>query len=1472
MKRILATITAAVAVMFCSAQQPYYSFKHYSVTDGLSQNDVTSIIQDKMGFIWFGTWDGLNKFDGYNFTTYKAMPGDDSRIATNRINFLYEDQLGYIWFQTYDLRLHRLDPRTERFYSIPQYTESASYNFKRINWFQEIRPGEIWTKTRQGALRIVSKGQAEPQVTTYAPDAGHKISSTEVNFIRDDAAGNVWIGTDKGLNCIHQDDRIETFLPGADTGDNNFTAACATEGGMYFGTQQGRLWYIQKSGLTFTCIDIPGGRRITDIDCIDRYLLIATAGNGLLVYDQKQNSTQQFNTANTPSITSNNFTAIIVDQSGIAWIENQQNGIFRYRCSDRNLKHFAPKIDAVHSYSVQSNLLVYEDADQTLWVYPRGGGFSYYDREHDELHPFFNEPGSADCKFSNVIHTAFSDRQGNLWMSTYNKGVEMVSQTFSQFQHHTITANTSLTANEVRAVMQTSDNQLFISTKDGITRLYDANCHLIGILSNDGYITQTDQNHLNDLIYCMHEDSQHRIWLGSKGGGIILLTQQGRTAGIPRYEIRRFTHDASDSYSLSNDNVYCIKEDAQGIVYIGTYGGGLNIVEPADDGRLRFINHLNLIDNYPIDECSKIRDLDIDRQGNIWVGTTNGLLQMDKVDTHRYNIYHCQREPGNINSISNNDIHCVYIDPDDKLWLGTFGGGLNSLVSRATSDSPASFQAYTKSDGLFSDLVLAIVDDQNGNLWITSENYISRFDKQTRTFQNYNILNTDEQDNTTGYFSEAAGLRLKNKHIILGSNQGYYLFAPQQISLSSDVPDIRITNFLLSNQVMRPGAEESPLTSAIGYADTIVLKYNQNQFSIEYAAIDYRSSDRIQYAFYMEGVDKDWNYVQHQRRATYTSLPHGTYRFHVRSTNEEGIWLDNERVLTFIIKPAPWQTGWAYLCYLLIAIGVLFLVYWITSRFATLKNEVEVEQKVADIKIRFFTNISHELRTPLSLIQGPVENILHNEKISPNVREQLLVVQNNSTRMMRLINEILDLRKAQEKQLRLRLQQTHLYDLACKTYRNFTKEAEDRHIKFTVENHAADDLVWIDRDKIEIVLHNLLSNAFKYSPSGKQISVQIDQKPNFLIMRVSDQGVGIPKDKRNILFERFTNHNELQKASQHAGTGIGLSLVKEIVDLHKGYIEVESELNRGTTFSIILQTGRDHFTESQVDFVVEDPVHDEQLGPVSPSGSLQHKLDIVENIHKLPKLLVVEDNEDMRRFLASTLGSEYSVIQAADGQQGVDMAIAEQPVIIVSDLMMPNKDGLELTRELKQDQRTSHIPIILLTAKTALEDRIEALDYGADDYIAKPFSPIYLQTRLRNILKQRARLQENFRQNLLEFRVGQTDKDISPDEAFLAKLMNVMERNMDNSELTVDHLVSEMSLGRTVFFNKLKGLTGLSPVEFIREVRIKRAAQLLEVGRYNITEITYMVGMNDSRYFSKCFKAAYGMTPSEYKKNLQGRE
>lgn len=706
------------------------------------------------------------------------------------------------------------------------------------------------------------------------------------------------------------------------------------------------------------------------------------------------------------------------------------------------------------------------------------------------------------------------------------------------------------------------------------------------------------------------------------------------------------------------------------------------------------------------------------------------------------------------------------------------------------------------------------------------------------------------------------------------------------------MPGIVLSGLKIANKDVVP-RPESVLPESLNSLSHLYLSHKENTVTLSFAALDMSFPENVKYAYMLDGFDKEWNYVGKQRTATYTNLPKGNYVFRVKSTNGAGIWVENERALRITVKPSFWETPYAYVIYtlgfmliLLVGAYTLFVIY-------RLKHEVSVEQQVTDMKLRFFTNISHELRTPLTLIEGPLEYILKRSDLSKDVREQLQVVERNTHRMLRLVNQILDFRKIQNHKMKLCIEQIDIVAFVHKIMENFESIAESNKIDFIFETEQPKLKLWVDADKVEKIVFNLLSNAFKYTQPGKTITVFIHENEDTVTVGVQDQGIGISENKKASLFVRFETLLDKNLFNPNS-SGIGLSLVKELVEMHHASIHVDSKEGEGSCFSVDFLKGKDHYGEN-AEFVLSDNV--EIIGEVSKHSlpvdvetpavaTPEDKPEAVPaadeadkaSVSETKTMLLIEDNLELRFFLRSIFSQRFRIIEAANGVEGLEKAIKYVPDIIISDIMMPEKDGITLVKELREELTTSHIPIVLLTAKTDMDTKLQSLELGADSYITKPFSATYLEARVDNLLARRQKLRQFYCDHLMDInppKVENEEEEVDvmsqQDRRFLEQLTNFMERNIDNGELVVDDLVHEMAVSRSVFFKKLKSLTGLAPIEFIKEMRVKRAAQLIETGEFNMTQISYMVGINDPRYFSKCFKQRFGMTPTEYREKQKNK-
>lgn len=1469
MKRTYLLLTLILLPLLATAQWNC-SFTHYSSEEGLSQNSVMYILEDSKGFMWFATWDGINKFNGYNFKTYKASEDNTVSLSNNRVDFMAEDAYGYIWLTTYDNKVYRFDPNKEVFQQVPSEGKESNTSFTAIR----ILPNKsIWLLTEyDGAVRVKTHPEThELNTEVYSIQSG-LYPSMVIHDVQEDKAGNEWLLTDNGIGMLTPDS-LQPVLYFVDSQararqKQSFGCMFEDEQNIYFGTTKGRIWIYEKLIQSFRLKELPTEADITSINAYaDKRLIVATQSDGFFDWDIETGQSIHYNQATNRSMPGNAIASMYIDRMGEVWFNiSDARGVTHFNPHTRTIKQEIPTVEEGSAYRSQPAFFIHEDVNGFLWVHPFNGGFSVYDREKQKLLPFFNEPGTDSWQFSNKLHAVMSDRQGNLWMCTHSKGLEKI--TFLPNHFHLTSPhplNYESLSNDVRSLFQDKKGRLWMGLRDGKVRIYNAAEEFIGYLTASGTLSKTGE-HIIGVAYHIMQDSRGRIWISTKGNGIYRVEETGTS-----FRMQQFVSNPKDLYSLSDNNIYCMHEDANGRLWIATFGGGLNYMEEKEDGSVIFIHHQNNLKGYPIDECYRARYVTSDSQGRIWVGTTLGALTFHKDFTNPEAIHfnHHVRIPANRNSLSNNDVYWIHETKNKEVFLGTFGGGLNKLQTLIEGGN-STFQTYSTEDGLPSDILLAATEDGEGNIWISTENGLCKFIPSQERADSYKEENLDMHAG----FNEAASARMQNGQLLFGTSNGWLSFNPGAITKSDYVPPITFSRLLIHNEEVRPG-KQSVLSTIINETTELKLSHKQNVLSIQYAALDNKAPERIQYAYMLEGVDNEWAYVDKQRMVTYTNMGKGKYVFKVKSTNADGVWMDNTRSLAITILPSFWETPLAYLFYVLAIIAVILTTVYILFTIYRLKHKVTIEQQVSDIKLRFFTNISHELRTPLTLIAGPVEYVLKHTPLTPEATEQLQLVERNTDRMLRLVNQILDFRKIQNKKMKMRVQRIELVSFVRNIMNNFEALADEHDIDFIFEPEKNCLHVWADADHLEKIIFNLLSNAFKYTPVGKMIKVYIHENEKSIAIGVQDQGIGIAPNKKDKLFVRFENIVDKNLFNQ-SSSGIGLSLVKELVEMHKGTISLESTLGEGSTFIVDLIKGRDHFDDT-VEYLMTDYVPPTQTA-LQPMDALPQKTKAAAQPEDTNKetMLLVEDNDELRSFLRTIFHNTFRIAEARNGREGTEKAITLIPDIIISDVMMPDKDGMELTRELRENLNTSHIPIILLTAKSNLESKLEGMEYGANDYITKPFSSTYLKARVENLLTQHRKLQELYRSSLMaaspqKKKDAPVPADMSPnDRKFIDKLVELMEANMDNGELIVDDLVAELAVSRSVFFKKLKALTGLAPIEFIKEIRITRAAELLENPEYTISQVSYMVGINDPRYFSKCFKQKYGMTPTEYKERFVG--
>lgn len=1341
--------------------QPTYQIKHYSVNDGMSQGIVQTIIQDKKGFLWFGTWNGLNKFDGYTFKNYKTSYKDGYILNTNRISQIAETKYGDIWCQAYDGRVYMFDNQTEKFIDILGSVAETMITNNYADHIYTLSKGISWITFQNecAAIRIDDQLCKQGKGITLYSSFKQNLKGDKIYTVFEDSEGDEWILTNKGISIIGKK-QVDSDFP--------FQYIKEADGIIYLVSQSDKLASYNFKTRQFKFIEIPYHvSMINEVKKFDSNTLLLATDNGLIIYKIKEKEFQliDIRTSTQPSSV---VQSVYQDHYKELWIFPKTTGVIRYNPSTEEMQHLFTPADEVIRYERKNKNVIFEDQQHTLWVLPPEGNLSYYDREKKELKPMLKDSNNPKSVFSPLVRFYTLDNQGNCWL-TSARGIYKLS-----FFPHTYNLVHIDDGFETRAFLCDSEKRLWVSSKAQVIRVYQPDGQLEGYLTPQGKISK--DKHSFTSIYCFLEDHEGNIWIGTKENGIYLLKKKSPDS----YSVQQFTHQPNMPYSLSGNSVYSIFQDSHKRIWIGCYGGGINLLTYNKDGKTEFIHSDNELKNYPTGYASKVRHISEAPGGVLLIGTTNGLLtfsnQFERPEEIKFYRNCC--ESGISTSLSGNDVMHTYTDKQKRTYIASFTGGISQIVSKNLLSNKIEFKTYTTDDGLASDLVQAMQEDQQGNLWILSENAISKFDAQRKTFENYG-LNSLHQEFS---FSEAAPVINARNQIVFGTDKGFIEISSKEMQKSSYIPPIVFTGLKVQGQSS---------VIAIDDLEELRLTPSQRNVTFQFAALDYVDSKEIRYAYRLKGLEEEWHDGDKNRSASYINLPNGKYKLQIKSTNSDGVWMDNIRTLSINVLPTFWETGWAWLLYVILFVLFTGSIVYVLFYIYRLRHQVDIEQQLSNIKLRFFTDISHELRTPLTLISSPVNEVLENEDLSATAREHLTVVQK------------------------------------------------------------------IDRDKFEKIFFNLISNAFKYTPAEKAITIEVTKQTDKVTISVVDEGIGIEPTKLRTLFQRFetlAQQNMLQPSS-----GIGLSLVKEMVDMHHGTIKVTSEPEAGSRFMVTLPLQKEVFEQdSQVEFILNDS----QSPTTHPDSSLQtEKRPEAEDKEDMENnaapdtftILVVEDNEELKAFLKNILSENYTVITAPNGKEGLQHAVDNIPDLIISDIC--------------------HIPIIVLSAKASLDDRIAGLEQGIDDYITKPFSATYLKTRIASLLRQRKSLQEIYMAKLTEGKEIAVAEALTPsqpqitpyDEQFMQKVMEFIEEQMDNAELTIDEFAEHLMLSRTIFYRKLKSIIGLTPVDFIREVRIKRAAQLIDSGEYNFSQVAYMTGFNDPKYFSKCFKKVVGITPSEYK-------
>lgn len=1375
---LLATITGY-------SQRMPLKFERLSIEHGLAQSTVGYIYQDSRGYVWFGTGMGLHRYDGYQFRVYQNDPDNPHSISNNDIWHIAEDTSGALWIATYGGGLNLLDHQTGKFIRWRHDpNDASSIASDRIICLLVDRSGLLWLGTEGAGLLQAQKNTNSTLSFTqwqHDPDDPYSLSHNEVVCLYEDVHGELWIGTNKGLNRLDRETGTFTrFLhQSKDSGSlsNNYIEGIT-------GDLAGKLW-------------------------------IATHGGGLQCYDRQTATFADWKhePGNGNSLSTNFLYSIEIDHSGIIWIGTDNAGLDRFDPSTNAFMHFKHETSDPGSLSDNIVISMLEDRSGVLWIGTSEGGLSRLttrSRTPGSFVHWKNNPIDTASLRHNRVWSFAEDKDGSVWIAT-KAGLNRFDRKSGSFDFFAAEPeNPANLSNYITTVLADEDGFIWFGTwGEGAYRFNPQSGSFTALKFSHGRIST------------MLKAQSGNIWIARQADGLIQYDPHDEN-------IQFFRHDADDLASLNNDDVQCLFED---------------------------------------------------RQGNLWVGTDGSGLNRFNRETRTF--AHWKSDPSNRFSLSSNVVRCMYEDRIGNLWIGT-AGGLNRFDIKT-----GRFLHYGKKDGLADEVICGILEDKKGNLWLSTHGGLSKFNPASGEFRNYTVQDGLQSNE----FNRGAYCLSRRGDMFFGGVNGFNTFFPDSIKDNPCIPPIVITGFQMLNRTVDGSSNgEPPLEKDVSDMSEIVISFRDRLFSFGYAALDYNAPGLNQYAYKMENFDEEWINAGTRRFATYTNLNPGSYIFRVKGSNNDGLWNEEGAAIRIVITPPWWQTWWAYTLYA----GVAGLVFYLIRRHEMSKLrlvnalqmqrfEAEKLREIDQMKSRFFTNISHEFRTPLTLIMGPLKNLL-SENFQDDVKRQFRMMLRNSERLTRLINQLLDLSRLEAGGMTLQARSEDLVLLLRPIISSFESLAKRRQISFSFV--APDDLinVYLDRDKLEKILYNLLANAFKFTPEHGAITVKVtkggeveneraDSKmpcSPYVQIAVKDTGIGIPPDQLEKIFDRFYQTGEGMTGIQE-GAGIGLALAKELVELHGGIIHVESDPGKGSTFVIRLPMGKKDLNSNEIVADASEPVIDSDLiadpALLLETGNAFDYQDTTQlNAQPLtgdrPLLLIVEDNPDMRNYMREVLQSDYNIREAHNGDGGLTMAIELIPDLVISDVMMPEMDGFSLCQRLKTDERTCHIPVILLTARVSQESKMEGLETGADDYLTKPFDAHELRVRVSNLIEQRRLLRERFsREIILQPRqIAVT----SMDAQFLERAMNVIEEHFSDPDFTPEKFARQLTMSRMQLHRKLKALTNQTTGEFIRHMRLQRAAQLLTLHSGNVSEIAYAVGFNNLSYFAKCFRELFGRTPSEY--------
>ena len=1332
------------------------------------------------------------------FTNLSTKDG----MSSNSINGVVKDKYGLIWIATRD-GLNRYDGKGFKVYRLGGAPKTG-FGSKEINVIHEDPTGKLWVGTMGGGLYAYDR-----QLDTFRnfnDNRTKKLVNGYITSLYSDHRGLLWVGTMWGLYQIGLKNDSLTQLP--------------------MGNKPGMINY---PGVTAICSDNSD------------QVWIGTFG-GLFRSDRSHQHFTAFrhHLEDKDGLPSDSVYSMTVDKRGQLWV-GTVNGLAKLLPDGQHFITY--RYDYRNEHSLCGNLIHAIASDSTtVWVATEGG-LNTVDIRTGLINRFQHDVRNPYSISSKSIYSVYIDPNGIYWIGTYENGINKYDKNLTLFNavKDSRFDPQGLSWPVVSSFAERKDGDIYVGCDGGGIALFHVKTGLLSRieLKSSEKITSGGLS-----VLCLLIDHNQNLWIGTYQHG--LFKYNTNTGAYKQYLIH------GGSYGGNENNIFSLKEDGQGRIWIGTNGAGVAIMDPNTEKVTRMVPFPRSKDEIKLPVNGYIRDFQQDQDGCMWIASYGAGITRYHPQSGKFDTYNPQTT-----SYPFDHILSMLIDPETNVWVGTGGDGLFKIDGHTNK-----ITAYTANNGLPNGVIHKIVQGKDGKLWLSTNHGLCVLNPKTGQIVDYTQYNGLQSDT----FYDGAGLVSTDGTIYFGGIDGFNYFKLGDIRKNNNVPIIMLNRLTINNEAAKPGYNGT-LNEAIEVAKTAKIPYKES-FSISFIALNYTLPHQNRYRYILMGFDKKWVDAGNNTTAYYTNLDPGTYTFMVKACNNDGKWNDQPASIKIIIPPPFWRTGYAYIFYFLLFISSLWLIRRNGIRKVTLQMEADQERKAAEsrheldlMKIKFLTNLSHEFRTPVSLIVAPADKLLANHH-DPESLGQLKVIKRNARRLLNLVNQLLDFRKIEDHELHLNLSDGDIVQFVRDITDSFRDLADAKSIHFSMVSNLEAIYCLFDHDKIERTLFNLLSNAFKFTPPSGQVVVTFSglYRPSEhcyeIVIAVKDNGVGMNEESAAKVFDRFYQANN-PSSVLNQGSGIGLSIAKEFVNMHGGDISVQSEVGAGTTFTISLSLEATAEKDSE-----EYPINGQDHVLISPTMAIAGV-----NSSELPHVLIIEDNDELRNYLVDTLGTNYKISAAIDGRDGWHKALSTHPDLIVSDISMPYMDGVQLSKKLKADKRTAHIPVILLTAHARQEDQLIGLGSGANDYVTKPFNFDILNIKIKNLLSLNKKLKETYQKQVKV--VAEEGAVESSVEKFIKEVVVYVEQNIHDPRFSIEDISHHFSMSRGSFYNKVIEYTGQPPVEFIRNLKLEKAAVLLKKTDNTIADIAYQTGFPTPHYFSKSFKAKYGVLPSEYRQQFQ---